>query len=76
VGIALKQPWVLKMLNLSLSCSHRCHQLFHTKDVERPAQIVDERRQAELGPDLFEALLRIPTNSPVYTEMISPTVPI
>jgi hypothetical protein len=34
---------------------HGRHQLFHAKDVERPAQIVGERRQAELGAHLFEA---------------------
>ncbi len=42
------------MLNLSLSCGHRRHQLFHAEDVERPAEIVDERRQAELTTHFFE----------------------
>ena len=33
----------------------RGHHCFYAKDVQRPSQIVDERRQTEFGADFFEA---------------------
>ncbi len=39
-----------------VSCSNGRHHGLDAKDVEGPAQIVDERREAELSPDIVEAL--------------------
>ena len=39
-----------------VSCSNGRHHGLDAEDVERPSQIVDERREAELGAHIFEAL--------------------
>ncbi len=39
-----------------VSCSNGRHHGLDAKDVEGPSQIVDERREAELSPDIVEAL--------------------
>src|ERR1700730_4326900 len=53
---SLKWLWRAVWHDLRLfSRRHGRHQLFHVKDVERPAQIVGKRRQAELGAHLLEA---------------------
>src|ERR1700737_2863871 len=39
-----------------VSCSDGSHHGLDAPDVEGPAQIVDERREAELSPDIVEAL--------------------
>src|ERR1700730_16346964 len=53
---SLKRFWRAVWNDLRLfSRRHGRHQLFHAKDVERPAQIVGKRRQAELGAHLLEA---------------------
>jgi hypothetical protein len=55
-GTFLKQPSWLDPARFRLfSRRHGRYQLFHAKNVERPAQIVGERRQAELGAHFLEA---------------------
>ena len=39
-----------------VSCSNGRHHGLDAKDVEGPSQIIDERREAELSPDIVEAL--------------------
>src|SRR5208283_4738612 len=42
----------------AFSRRYRRHQPFHAENVERPTQIVGERRQAKLGAHFFEAAQR------------------
>ena len=45
-------PTAVSRLLLAPDRGHHC---FYAKDVQRPSQIVDERRQTEFGADFFEA---------------------